>query len=448
MEDRNIVAIEIGSSCIKGAIGTYTPAGVLTVHAVEEEPLLDWVRYGAVSNVEEVATLVSRIIRKIENRVSPRKITTVYVSLGGRSFRSVPRDVERHFVEDVEITDDVITQLFRDITSNPLPECEILKVVPREFVIDKASVSRPKGTVGRSIRMSANVITCRHQTKRNLERLFTDKLKMNIGGYEIRHMAIADAVLTSDERRLGCMLVDFGAETTTVSVYKDGHLQYMVTIPLGSRNITRDIQHLNYLEEQAEEIKRTVGNASGSMTSTQPMGSIDYTQVNHYVSHRAGEIIANIREQLRYAGFDSKTSDLPAGIIITGRGALLSGFNERLSQTLSMKIRTANVNIPQMRIADSRISPSDAADVLSILYAAACSGAVECLVEPVIERQPEPEYEPEHVSPVVEEIAPEPEVVKPRPRKHSFFDKVKDKVVGFMSESEDDDDDDDTMVDD
>ena len=100
MEEKNIIAIEIGSSKIKGALGSFSPSGVLTVKAVEEEPLLDWVRYGAVSNVEETSRLVSGIIRKIENRVAPSKVSKVYVGLGGRSCCSMRRDVETQFNDD------------------------------------------------------------------------------------------------------------------------------------------------------------------------------------------------------------------------------------------------------------------------------------------------------------------------------------------------------------
>ena len=101
MEERNIIAIEIGSSKIKGALGTYfAPTGVLTVKAVEEEPLLDWVRYGAVSNVEETSRLVEKIIRKIEQRVAPGKVCSVYVALGGRSCCSISRSAERMLPEE------------------------------------------------------------------------------------------------------------------------------------------------------------------------------------------------------------------------------------------------------------------------------------------------------------------------------------------------------------
>ena len=66
MEEKNIVAIEIGSSKVKGALGQVSDKGIITVQAVEEEPFLEWVRYGEVSNVEEVGAVLRRIIGRLE----------------------------------------------------------------------------------------------------------------------------------------------------------------------------------------------------------------------------------------------------------------------------------------------------------------------------------------------------------------------------------------------
>lgn len=444
MEEKNIIAIEIGSSKIKGALGSFSSSGILTVKAVEEEPMLDWVRYGAVSNVEETSQLAARIIRKIENRVAPSKIERVYVALGGRSCCSMRRDVERNLPEEMEITDDILRALRIEAAKAPLPDRDLYSVETREYVVDKTVVARPKGTVGKSIRFSANLVTCRLPSKRNIDILFKDKLHLEIGGYEVRHLALGDLVLSGEEKLLGCMLVDFGAETTAVSIYKNGHLQYMVTIPMGSRNITRDIMTLKFLEERAEEIKRENGNASGQQTNMAPLNGIDYNAVNNHVSHRAGEIIANIKKQISYAGYHA--SDLSAGIVIVGRASRLTGFNDRLQQATTMKLRVGSITTPNIRIADSRISNSDAADVIAVLYKAALHGAEECLKSDVIDLGPEEIYEEEIPETVVEQepvIEPVAETTSAK-RKNKFRGFVS-KIMGIIEEPEDMDEDDDVL---
>lgn len=477
MEEKNIIAIEIGSSKVRGAIGNYSPSGVLTVQAVEEESMLEWVRYGAVSNIEEVAVLVNRIIRKIENRVSPRKVTSVYIGVGGRSFCSLPREVDMQFAEDVEITDGIIDDLVREAAVSPYCDRELLEVVPREFYVDKKAVNRPKGTVGRSIRMSANLIVCRPSYKRNVDRLFNEKLKIGINGYMVRQLCMGDVVLTSEEKRLGCMLVDFGAETTTVSIYKHGRLQYMSTLPMGSRNITRDIMALNYLEERAEDLKRKVGNACGvSAENASSSNEVDFTEINNYVSHRSGEIIANIHKQLEYAHLSP--GELSGGIVVVGGGSRLAGFNDCLAKKMTMRLRVGSVNLAEIRIPDSRISPTDACDVISVLYRAAVEGAQECLTSPEPERiveevvsqtyeqqvpesyrlnrtrqqyeypayqqsQSQPTVVEPQPRPVEPEPAPVPQPEPPKPKKSKgsgWLASWRDRVAKMMTESEDDSD--------
>ncbi|MDE7412045.1 MAG: pilus assembly protein PilM, partial [Paramuribaculum sp.] len=454
MDKKHIIAIEIGSSKVKGAVGLVDEStGVIEILSVEEEPMLNWVRYGAVSNVEELSKLINRIIRKIENRVSPRKIAKVYVAIGGRSVCSTEKSVERRLAEEMEITDEVIDSMVREVAVSPFPDRDLLAVEPREFSVNRQVVTQPKGTVGSHVKMVANLITSRQATKRNLDLLFKDKLKLKVAGYQVRQLALADVVLSPEEKRLGCMLVDFGAETTTVSIYRFGKLCYLVTLPMGSRNITRDLMQLNYLEEHAESQKRKLGNVLGTPSTPGVSPSPESVSINNYVMQRAGEIIANIKHQKKCAGVTS--SDLPAGIVIVGRGSLLAGFNERLAQVTALRVRVGSVNADGLlRIADSRISPVDSSDVISVLLQAARNGAEECLMElpQVVIPQPEqkfdvPPVKPETkkeeplrqpVIPIVEDDEPEQDDdPQPERRRRSWFDRIKKSITNIAMEAED-----------
>lgn len=427
-EGKYIIALEIGSSKVKGAVGIVDESGTLTVQAIEEEALLDQMHYGLIRNVAGVSSSTLRIIRKLENRISPRKIESVYVAIGGRSFCSVPRDAEQHMGAPVEITRELIDQLKHQVyATSSITDKEILRVVPREFIVDRVRAEHPVGTLGTHVRMLANIITCRREIKRNLEISITEKLGLKINDFIVRQIAEADFVLTPDEKRLGCMLVDFGAETTSVSIYKHGRLQYLATLPLGSRNITRDLTHMNLTEEQAEEMKKRNGNAMRVQPSQQSDG-IDFSEVNSYVASRAGEIIANIGQQVKLAGLT--VNELPAGIVIVGKGAKLNGFNQRLAEETRMKVRSGNVTHGNVRITDSRISSSDSVDIISILYTVAHQNPVECLT------QVEPDPEPVLTEPIIE-TAPEPAPERPK-KSRGWLNSLKKGVAKIMSEDEDD----------
>lgn len=447
MNETTIVALEVGSSKIKGAVGVIDETGSITVQAVEEESLLDSVRYGIVSNAEDVAFHALKLLDRLEQRFGGRTIQGAYVAIGGRSLRSEGREKEILLPQEMEITQDIIEELINETASTVSPNRELLDVVPRSFYVDKSRVGKPIGSLGSSVKMQSNIITCRQQLKRNLRHLVEEKLGLDIYGYEVRPLVEADFVLTQEEKRLGCVMVDCGAETTTVSVYKHGHLQFLSTLPMGSRNITRDLTHLSMLEERAEEVKHQYGDVSGN-TPAPADDSIDINQVNKYVACRAEEIILNIIEQINESGLESK--DLPGGVILIGRGSRLAGFSDRLSDISKLKIRFGNPVRSDLRVADRRTLMADSVDVISTLYAAAHHNPTECLTTAIAPEEPEKEFEVEEVATeVAKETAPEIAIDEgktksERPKKpgrklfDSFLSRLSTLTDYMMEESEDD----------
>lgn len=404
-EEKYIVALEIGSSKIKGAVGVLEPGGSLTVKAVEEEKLVDSVRYGCIRNVAETSRTIRLIVDRLESRMAPRKIEGVYVAVGGRSVSSSVIDIERRLPNEQEITSGLIDEIFTEALSQPLHERAVIDVTPRDFRVNGAPAKQPVGNYGSNIIASLNLVSCRSQLLNNLKLVIEERLHLRIRDIFVRQLIEGDLVLLNDEKRLGCMLVDFGAETTTVSIYKNGALQYLVTLPMGSRNITLDITSLNHLEENAEVMKINGGNAMpGADNSPYTAYGQDFTEINNYVSARAGEIIANIMEQMSIAGFSAE--NLPGGIILVGQGAKLNGFTRRLESMSDMKVR---VGMPssRIRIADSHIAPADSVDVIALLNATRDS-AVECMTRPAPVVTPTPVVVIEEPAVVIDEPKTEP----------------------------------------
>ena len=299
--DRYIVAFEIGSSKIRGAVGAVDSSGMVDVIAVEEEKLIDKVRYVCIQNVDAGNALL-HVIERLQAypRIEPRKITGAYVALGGRSLMSRTVDVQLTLPAETEITPPIINDLRQQAAATVGGERDVVDVVPVRFTVDNKTQTTPVGSYGRTVGARMTVLSCAPQMKRMLRRVITERLGLSIAGYITRSLAEADMVLTDDERRLGCMFVDFGAETTTVAIFRNGAPVYVATLPIGSRNITLDLIALNYIEERAEEIKKVSGNAmaqEGVRRKAMPAG-IDYTDVNNYVHARAEEIVATILAQL------------------------------------------------------------------------------------------------------------------------------------------------------
>lgn len=386
MDQKYIVAFEIGSSCIKGAIATTdagSTAGRVNIIAVETEPLVDKVRYGCVENPGDVATCVTAICHRLQAvaGVAPRVIRGAYVGISGRSLCSVPCEVARDFHSEVEISRRIIDDLMQKAATNTVPDKEVIAVEPGTFTLDNQTSLDPVGMLGHILTANVSLVACKPKIRNNIKRVFNERCSLAINGYIVTPLAQGAQLLTQEERRLGVMLVDFGAETTTVAIYRDGSLIYLATIPMGSRNITRDITSLNCLEEKAEEIKKAVGNAMPPATNGNPLvtDGLDNSDINNIVAARADEIISNIFEQITYA--DLRPEQLPAGIVVTGGGSRLRGFTDLLAKQTHIKVRQASLG-PGVNIVGNGFNAADALDVISIVCDAAMLDAVDCTMLP------------------------------------------------------------------
>lgn len=389
MNQKYIVAIEIGSSKIHGAVAKLGPTGRLNVIATESMRAVNSVRYGRVSNVQEVSANVNTVIRKLENHpaVMPRKIRSMYISLGGRTFSTVDCSASLDYGKEVEINADTIKRLKEEARFGLNTTKSILDLVPRKAFVDNKEVANIIGEVGKRVRMEFTALLCAQDNRNNLERIKLDSPNISSVAYILRQPAIADMVLDDTERQLGVVLVDYGAETITISIHKDNALQFAITLPMGSRNITRDLKNgLSLTEDKAEQVKIDMGNAVSDRHGA-PL-TTEQAEVNQYVQARSGEIIANIIHQIESAGF--KSADLPAGIVIVGGGSQLRGFAQSLNTLSKMKVRQGTVD-PRIELSSGLDHKRDV-DIVAIL-AAISRDADDCLETVEMPEQPADEFE-------------------------------------------------------
>ena len=81
-------------------------------------------------------------------------------------------------------------------------------------------------------------IVARSSVRKNLEHCF-QQAKIDIADQLIAPLVTANAVLTESERRSGCALIDFGADTTTISVYKNNILRFLTDVYKRQRQRSR-----------------------------------------------------------------------------------------------------------------------------------------------------------------------------------------------------------------
>ena len=147
--------------------------------------------------------------------------------------------------------------------------------------------------------------------------------------------------------RSGCALVDLGADTTTVAVYKNNILRYLSVLPLGGSTITHDITSLQMEEEDAEKLKLQYGNAlyeeeedteAPAVCTLDDGRTIELSLLNNIIGARAEEILANVWNQLQLSGYEDK---LFSGVVFTGGGSNLKNLEEAFRKLSKVeKIKT------------------------------------------------------------------------------------------------------------
>lgn len=435
MENKQyIVGLEIGSSKITGVVAMKeNPEGRVSILSVEEVQTNDSVRYGCIKNVEETKRCINEVLRKLESHMNNAKISSIYLNLAGRSVRNVTTQVSRHLDIDTSITQETINSLLQEGKRVYVKGFDVLDVLPRKFMVDNVEVKKPVGTFGSDISATLNTIIGKSTIRTNLHRVIDSSIKVN--DIIITPLAVANHILSYDERQLGCMLIDFGAETTTISIYKNDALIYLATLPLGGRNITRDIMSLNVLEDKAEELKLSIGNAmaSDATNNSIQVEGISVNDVSKYVVARSGEIAANINEQLNFA--EIKADELSSGIILIGGGSRLNGFEELLEKTTKLKVRRGDYPA-HINILDSKAQNSNKYIQAVCLVAQAAESIApnyNCLKQIV-----KPNVEPEPIKPVEPEKPEEPK----KPKKPGLIKSLFKRAQGIFEEPEDENEDD------
>ena len=437
-KNQYIVALEIGSSKIVGAIAEKTSAGYLSVRHLQEERHLNSVRYGIVQNVENMKSSINRILKNLEGMIDGR-VTQVYLGVSGRSLHSIVSEVNRSVGSTEAITRELIDRIIKDATSTPIRNYDTVDIVPRAYYVDKVETPNPVGQFGSSIKIKVNLIVAKPSLKLNLNRLMTFGIPAK--DYIVTPLAVADQILNESERELGCMLVDMGAETTTVSIYKNKSLIYLNTLPMGGRNLTRDVMiGTQAVEDVAENVKKNINNPLDPVNADNVViEGVNAREAANYISARTGEIIANVNQQLADAGV---SSDEIKSIVLIGGCAHLNGLKQKLEETLKITVRMGQ-NPPTLNILNSDINRLEYIEVFSLLAVAADRiGEGETCVE-LNSTNVGPEFAPRTPAPTPEEPEEPKKPGKKKTKSPSGGGKWKtwkERLVGLISEDDDADD--------
>lgn len=357
-----IVAIELGSTEITGIAGKKNADGSVNILAHSSEKSDDCIKKGVIYNLDKTTQKLTSVIKDLENKLQAG-IKKVYIGVGGLSLRSVKNSETRQLGDDTRISQAIIDSMMEANMDTPLMDYEILAVEPQEYKVGNNLLTEPVGTTASSIEGNYLNIIARPSVKQNIRQCLSHT-GYEIAGFTISPMATADTVLTTNEKRSGCALIDFGADTTTVAIYKNNILRHVCVIPLGGNNITKDICSKQIEEDDAELIKLRYASAYTEHKEGEDIQDFDITidgkfsiqsrVLEDIVEARVNEIITNVFNQIKLSNY---SDSLMAGIVVTGGVSNMPNIDKAITNITKIeKVRIAhagetnvsgNTNLPK-----------------------------------------------------------------------------------------------------
>lgn len=364
-EGKIVIGIDVGTYKIVSVIAKIDEyVNVLGVSEVKSGGM----RKGQVVDIEEAVAAINASVEGAE-RMAGYSVSHVIASIGGSQIESLnSRGVVAVSNPQAEISDNDLARVIDAAKAVSMPSTrDIIHVLPRNYIVDgQEGIKDPIGMTGVRLEVDTHIITANSISVRNLDKAFS-QVGVDVDSFVFSGYASSLSALSDTEKELGVILIDMGAGTTDISIYTEGSVSYSSVLAIGARHITNDLAiGLRISLESAEKIKLFLSQNQGkklvmpepSPEESQPKGKdakpsdeIDLTHLNlpeelrkvsqktlvdGIIRPRLNEIFTMVGLEIKKSGFGGQT---PAGIVITGGGALTVGIKDAARRTLAMPVR-------------------------------------------------------------------------------------------------------------
>jgi len=230
-------------------------------------------------------------------------------------------------------------------------ERELIHLIPVGYSVDgNKGVRDPRGLHGERLGVNMHIISAAIGPLRNLEQAIA-RCHLDICGKVVTPYASALSCIAEDEANLGVTCIDMGGGSTSISVFFDGELVHIDSIPVGGVHVTNDIARgLSTPLVHAERMKTLYGSAIPTPSDDHEIikvpliGEEESGETNQVprsvligiIRPRIEETFEMIRGRLQAAGFDKVAG---RRIVLTGGASQLPGVREMAASILDKQVR-------------------------------------------------------------------------------------------------------------
>jgi len=344
-----IVGIDVGTTKIATSLARIDEEdGSPIIIGLGTSPC-EGLRRGVVVNLEKtVEAIISAV--NVAELMSGVQVEQAYVGVAGDHIKSLnSRGVIAVSRADKTITTRDIDRVIDAAKAIRLPdEREIIHVIPQEFIVDNQDgIRNPLDISGVRLEAEVHIVTGAMTAINNVVKC-VNRAGIKVRDIVLQPFASSYAVLSRDEKELGCALLDIGGGTTDIAVFHDESIRYTSVIGLGGKNVTSDIAiGLRTPLENAEAIKVEYGCALRSMAQKDVIievpgpgdrepRNVSLDILGTIIEPRMEELFMLVKNELQN---NECTGLLGAGIVLTGGASLLRGSAELAEQVFDMPVK-------------------------------------------------------------------------------------------------------------
>jgi cell division protein FtsA len=341
----------VGTAHTRAVVGEYNENGVLEITGVGVAPSTG-LRRGVVVNIESTLASISAAVEAAE-LMSGREAKDCFVGVAGANIEGInSRGVVAVTGKGREITREDVDRVIEAARAVVIPmDREVLHVIPQTFIVDdQKGIRNPLDMIGVRLEAEVHIISGSVTTAQNLVKC-VNRAGFKVNRLILQSLAAARSVLTSDEKELGCLLVDLGSGTTDLLVYAEGAPYYTSVLPIGGAQVTNDISIMASVPmDAAERLKRE--SASCWLEGVDPVESMFVPGIGarppeeksrrwlcSIVQPRMEETFHMVRERIDKMGH---WRHIKGGVVLTGGGALMQGATELAHEIFQLPVRIGN----------------------------------------------------------------------------------------------------------
>ena len=343
--EKIVVGLDIGTTKITAVVGEMLEDEI-NIIGVGSHPSTG-LRKGTVVNIESTVDSIKKAVEEAE-LMAGCDISSVYVGIAGNHIKGL----NSHGIIAIkgrEITKQDVERVIDAARAVAIPnDREILHVIPQEFIVDDMeSIQNPVGMTAIRLEAKIHIITGAVSSARNIVKC-CNKAGLEVCDIALGSFASGEAVLTDEEKELGCVIADMGGGTTDLALFKDNNLKFIYELTIGGHNLTNDISiGLRTPLPEAEKIKIEHGTCvpenvrNGATIEVPAVGGRSPKRLSRGIlaeilEPRVEEIFSLLKKELFSNGLENL---FPAGFVLTGGSVVLEGITELAESVFNVPVR-------------------------------------------------------------------------------------------------------------